>query len=114
MRSTRREVVGYDRERHLAFTGPPGRELLQSGSTCPHDTIGPLEIGAADIAWLIGERRDVVSHGDGDRSLQRTRVASPGDPGRRVAATDERLLLLGDELVVPPESGQGPPDGDAD
>ena len=114
MRSIGREVVGHDRERDLPAAGDssartprarPGARR-RSGATIP---------GHRARTWARSSGRNGTSYDGDDRDLRvhRPRVAAAGAPGDREPATDDRLLLLGDELVVAPEPGQGPSGGRA-
>ncbi len=90
-----------------AAAGLPRRELLQRGAAGADDPVGPFQV--------LGTRRGPGHRaGRGRRTwptmgisaCRRARIAAAGAPGHGEAAADDRLLLLGDELVVAPEAGQ--------
>src|SRR5205814_6659268 len=108
MRAIRREIIGDDRESGAAATGRPGGELLQSGATGTQQAVRPLQVGRADMTRIIREEGYLVSHDDGDLGLERARISPAGTPGHAVTAPQHRLLLLGNELILPPESRQRP------
>ena len=106
-----REVVGDDREVDSALPGLPRGELLHRGAAGAQDAVRPLQVIRTDVARVIDEERDLDRHGDRDLDVERARITPTGPPGHGVTATEDRLLLLGNELVVPPEARQRPPGG---
>src|SRR5262249_9982098 len=78
------------------------------------DLVRPFQLRGSDPLPLVAQERDAVGDGDRDRHAQGARVAAAGVPGDVEAAADDRLLLLGDELVAGPEGRQRAAGGAAD